>query len=377
MSRGSHPRIVITGALGFLGWHTAVRLRSVHGIEPVRLGRQGMQDPARLADELRRADAVIHLAGVNRAGTDAEVEQGNIQTARTLEAALGIAATKLRVVNANSIQAGNNTAYGQGKATASAVLRSATYAAGGFFDDVELPNLFGEHGRPFYNSFVATFCHQLANGVRPEIHTDREVALLHAQDAAECLISRALGKSAPVEGAQEIRSVGEILDILRQFNDTYARGEIPSLPDAFTVSLFNTFRSHLFPSHFPIRPQIHRDSRGDLFETVRVHGGGGMAFASTTEPGQKRGDHYHLTKIERFFVVSGHAEIALRKLYDDRVVRFTLGGDGPGFVDMPTMWAHNITNVGDERLVTMFWSDQLLDPHRPDQYPEPVEEASR
>ena len=39
-------------------------------------------------------------------------------------------------------------------------------------------------------------------------------------------------------------------------------------------------------------------------------------------PGATRGDHYHLRKVERFFVVKGTAEIALRRLYDDEVIRF-------------------------------------------------------
>jgi UDP-2-acetamido-2,6-beta-L-arabino-hexul-4-ose reductase len=76
--------------------------------------------------------------------------------------------------------------------------------------------------------------------------------------------------------------------------------------------------------------------------------------------------------VERFFVVKGEAEIALRRLLHDTVVRFRLSGSKPAFVDMPTLWVHNIKNVGDGELVTTFWGDQLLDLARPDQYPERV-----
>jgi len=44
----------------------------------------------------------------------------------------------------------------------------------------------------------------------------------------------------------------------------------------------------------------------------------------------------------------------------------------PIAVDMPTMWAHSITNVGTGELVTLFWSNELFDPERPDTYAEPV-----
>ena len=95
-------------------------------------------------------------------------------------------------------------------------------------------------------------------------------------------------------------------------------------------------------------------------------------FVSTTRPGQLRGDHYHLHKVERFFVVRGEAEISLRRLLHDDVITFRLSGEKPSFVDMPTMWVHNIRNVGSSELVTMFWADQLLDLENPDQYPEKV-----
>ena len=121
---------------------------------------------------------------------------------------------------------------------------------------------------------------------------------------------------------------------------------MPPLATRFEVNLFNTYRALRFPGMFPLSPQVHADQRGSLFETVRAHGGTGQAFVSTTVPGALRGDHYHLHKMERFFVVRGEAEIALRRLLHDDVVTFRLSGDRPSFVDMPTLWVHHIRNVG-------------------------------
>src|SRR4051794_32471766 len=83
-----HPRIAVTGGFGFLGWHTACRLRAVHGLEPVRLGREQLADPSLLRETLRDVDVVLHLAGVNRAETESEVEAGNVRLAESLAAAL-------------------------------------------------------------------------------------------------------------------------------------------------------------------------------------------------------------------------------------------------------------------------------------------------
>lgn len=366
-------KIAITGGHGFLGWHTACRLRAVHGVEPVRLGREDFADPARLVAALAAVDSVIHIAGVNRAESVEAVEQGNIDLARTLAEAIKGADRTIDVVFANSVQAEIDNAYGRGKAAAAAVLSDAVRAGGGHFADVLLPNLFGEHGRHGYNSFVATFAHEVAAGRVPTVSGDREIPLLHAQGAATALIA-GLGSDVRTVVPGEFREISEVLGLLRRIHELYAtRGEIPPLPGQFEVDLFNTYRAAAFPQMWPLAPQVHADNRGDLFETVRAHGGTGQAFVSTTHPGQLRGDHYHLHKVERFFVVKGEAEISLRRLLHDDVVSFRLSGDKPSFVDMPTLWVHNIRNVGDSELVTMFWADQLLDLDNPDQYPEKVD----
>ncbi len=105
-------------------------------------------------------------------------------------------------------------------------------AVGGSFADVLLPNLFGEHGRPAYNSFVATFAHAVAHGRSPTVTSDREVPLLHAQDAAE-----ALDQAVLAPRRRQVRPEGEprgchrgARALLRAFTPLYAaRGEIPDL----------------------------------------------------------------------------------------------------------------------------------------------------
>ena len=54
------------------------------------------------------------------------------------------------------------------------------------------------------------------------------------------------------------------------------------------------------------------------------------------------------------------------------MLRFRVSGTEPCVVDMPTMWAHDITNVGSDELLTAFWSNDLFDPEHPDTYGEPV-----
>lgn len=338
----------------------------------MRLGRQDFASLPTLVGKLKDVDAVIHVAGVNRADSDDEVESANVQLAEMLGEALAAQGRSLDVVYANSVQAELANSYGIGKARAAEVLGSAVRAAGGNFADLLLPNLFGEHGRPEYNSFVATFAHGVASGRAPSVSGDREIELLHSQSAAAALIA-AIGTNAREAVRGEPMRISAVLRFFQDIHRLYAvRGEIPDISTSMQLNLFNTYRAATFPAMWPIAQSVHGDNRGELYETVRAHGGAGMAFMSTTRPGQTRGEHYHLHKVERFFVVQGEAEIQLRRLLHEDVVTFRLSGKRPAFIDMPTLWVHNIRNVGETDLITMFWANQLLDPASPDQYPETV-----
>lgn len=360
----------MTGAGGFLGWHTrcAAHARGISS-EGIVLGDHFDIGAATIA--LSGVDRVIHVAGVNRADPE-EVHAGNVRFADQLAAALmHTDVPPATVVFANTIQSGNGTPYGESKRVASDVLRATAESIGAHFLDVRLPNLFGEHGRPFYNSVVATFCHQLASGARPVVDQDRELRLLHAQDAADGLLGGA--DATTLEAAGNSETVSELLDRLETIASTYSNGgQIPDIAHPFNRDLFNTYRAATFRLTPSIPLQRSSDRRGSFFEIVRAKGGPGQSSFSTTVSGVTRGQHYHRRKVERFTVLSGQAVIALRRMFTDEIVELQVTGDEPVSVDMPTMWAHKITNVGDDDLYTSFWANELFDPELPDTIAEAV-----
>jgi UDP-2-acetamido-2,6-beta-L-arabino-hexul-4-ose reductase len=330
-------------------------------------------DLPRLHEALTEVHAVLHLAGVNRAETEERLLD-NVLIAKQLTDSLDQAGAHPVVVYANSIQSGSATAFGESKQAAAEHLVAWGRMAGAPIADVHLPNLFGEHGRPNYNSVVATFCHLLAHGGKPEIVEDRLLQLLHAQDAVDSMLELVDRGAAGVFQPQGVPTkVSTLMDKLEGFHSLYTEGDIPDITDRFDRALFNTYRSFCFPDHYPIYPRVRSDARGELFESVRGHGSQCHVFLSSTRPGITRGDHFHRRKVERFLVLHGRAVIALRRLFDDRVVRFEVSGEKPAIVDMPTMWTQSITNTGSDDLTTLFWADEIFDPEQPDTYREPVE----
>ncbi|MCO4254749.1 polysaccharide biosynthesis C-terminal domain-containing protein [Pseudarthrobacter cellobiosi] len=364
-------KLALTGAGGFLGLHTRALVHSLGGSsEAIGLGDKFDLDQARTSVD--GSDRLLHLAGVNR-GADAEVRDGNLKFAKQLAEVLGsVASPPKEVVYANSVQAGNGSVYGEAKSEASDVLRVAAESAGAKFTDVLLPNLFGEHGRPFYNSVVATFCHVLQAGQLPEVKDDKELVLLHAQNAAEVLVG--IVDVDDMESLTTSRMVSEILGQLQGIAETYRNGDVPNIGSYFDRDLFNTYRSFRLQEHpdLPFALDRRADARGSFFEVCRSHGGDGQTSFSTTVPGITRGQHFHRRKVERFVVLAGTAQIAMRRLFTDEVLRFNVDGSTPVAIDMPTLWTHNITNTGDSELYTMFWTNDIFDPENPDTFAEEV-----
>lgn len=367
-------RIGVTGGYGFLGWHLACHLLAM-GADVRRLGRVDLAGPGvSCVDGL---DAVCHLAGVNR-GDDAAVRDGNITAARELMARIREATVPpRRVVYANSTQAGSESPYGESKHQAGVELREFCASESIEYFEAFVPNVFGEGGRPFYNSFIATFCHQLAKGETGKIVQDREVTLIHAQEVARILGAAATcGTPIPEPMPGVAITVSSALARLEAILASYTTATFPELEDPFDIDLFNTLRSALFAERGPVVPFTkHSDARGAFVEIVRSKGGG-QTSVSTTVPGITRGNHYHLRKVERFAVVQGSAVIEMRRLFSTEAQSYHVTGDEPVAVEIPTLHTHLITNTGNDQLLTLFWSNELFDPDRPDTYALPVDAAA-
>lgn len=364
-------RVAITGSRGFLGWHLQCALLAGGRHEAVPLGRDQMADAAALAAALEGCDALVHLAGMNR-GPEEELAHVNTTLARTVAKALEGSSVRT-VLHGNSIHAGTPSAFGRSKAAAADELARGAARAGAAFTDVLLPNVFGEGGRPHYNSVVATFCAELVAGRRPQVIEDREVPLLHAQDAVDVLVGALDGNGGPtLRPAGHRMAVSELLDHLEGMTGYARSGDFPDLSTPFRVALFTTFQSFCFPGSFPLPRTVHSDDRGTLFEAARAGATDTLSFVSTTVPGAVRGEHFHRRKIERFLVVDGEAEIRLRRLVTGEEVTFRVDGRRPQAVDMPTLWAHSLKNVGSGSLTTVFWTNRLLDAADPDTHRHPV-----
>ncbi len=370
-------RIVVTGARGLIGWHAHARLHAANcaasfkgaptPFEIVPLGHAEFDDDATLEAAITGAEAVLHFAGVNRAPDD-EVEAANPAIARRLVAACRAVEAAPHIVYANSTHASSDTPYGRSKRIAGDIL--SAYAPR--YTDLILPHIFGEGARPRYNNVTATLIDDILAGRPLQVNPDGKVSLCHAGSAAQAAIDAVVtGRAETVALEGRPLSVPDLCETLTGFHASMQANVYPDLSDPFDVALFNSYRAATYPDGWPRPLKLNTDARGTLFEAVKG-GGGGQTFLSTTEPGVTRGDHFHLSKVERFLVVQGDAVIRIRKVLSEEVWEYRVCGETPAPVDMPTLHTHSIKNVGTGPLLTLFWTHDLFDPVNPDTYADKV-----
>lgn len=370
-------RVGITGQAGFIGSHlyNSLRLNPEKYITVPFLD-EFFDDIQKLKSFVDSCDVIIHLAGVNRHHDLSELYAMNVALAEKLIASLADSKDRKHVIFSSSIQENVENSYGKAKRDAREMLSAWADRSNNSFSGLIIPNVFGAFGRPFYNSVVATFAHQLTHGITPKIDVDSELSLINVADLVTeilCIIDEKHVGKLVIKPRHQI-SVSKVLNLMMKFKEKYfLKGEIPQIANEFELQLFNVFRASIsLKEFFPFYYKINEDERGRFIEVARL-GIGGQVSYSTTKPGITRGNHFHTRKIERFSVVKGRAKISLRRIGTDEVIDFLLDESEPAFVDMPIWYTHNITNIGDSELITFFWINEPYNSSDPDTYFEAVE----
>ncbi len=367
--------IGITGQPGFIGTHLYNFLGLQKDIQRIDFKDEFFLDEVLLDDFVSKCDVIVHLAAINRHGDPNVIYEENVNLVKKLIDSCEKLGKTPHIIFSSSTQEEKDNLYGKSKKEGRRLFIDWANRTGALFTGLVIPNVFGPFGNPYYNSFIATFSHRIANNEKPEIQVDAEIDLIYVQNLVQVIYQKILEKKFEEEYlVPHIATVqvSKVLEKLYYFNDIYVnQGSFPNLDNYFDLCLFNTFRSYLGQEYFPRKLKLNTDERGTFVETVKALGQGQFSY-STTKPGITRGNHFHTRKVERFAVIQGKALIQLRRIGTDQVINYTLSGDNPAYVDMPVWFTHNITNTGQEDLVTLFWINEFFDPSDPDTFFEKV-----
>ena len=390
-------KVLITGAKGFIGKNLISTLNNIKdGKDKSFFFNESLEiyeydidtEPKLLSQYCSDCDFVFNLAGVNRPNNEDEFMNGNFGFAETLLDALKRAGNRCPVMLASSIQAELDNPYGRSKKAGEELFIAYGKEQGVDVFIYRFPNVFGKWCRPNYNSAVATFCNNIANGLPIKVNDGSvEMKLIYIDDlVAELIFALKGNPNKSEDGFCYVKQVhkkklGEIVELLYNFRDSRKNLSVPDMAaDSFNKKLYATYISYLPINQFSYPLKMNVDERGSFTEILRTAEHGQFSV-NVSKPGITKGNHWHHTKNEKFVVVHGHGLIQLRKVGVDEngqpypVVNYEVSGKKITVVDMIPGYTHNIINLSHtEDLVTFMWANECFDAEKPDTYFLQVEE---
>jgi len=374
-------RVLVTGSQGFIGKNLVVRLQE-SGCEAVRFDRGA--DIESLPALLGKVDAVVHLAGENRPAQLADFTTGNAELTTSLCRAVENSGRAIPLILASSFHAASHDApgtsefhrsYGRSKHQAEQAVE-ALAARGNPAAIYRLAGVFGKWCRPNYNSVVATFCHNIANGLPIQVN-DRStpVQLVYVDDVVSeflrALQGMASGLTRGAVAPEYNTTLGELADRIQSFRECRTNLTVDRVGTGLIRALYAAYVSYLPPADFAYDLPCDGDARGIFVELLKTTDSGQFSFF-TAHPGVTRGGHYHHTKTEKFVVVKGTARFGFRHILTDERHDIVASGDAPRVVETVPGWAHDITNIGTDEMVVLLWANEVFDKQRPDTIMAPV-----
>lgn len=369
-------KVLVTGADGFIGKNLCLHLSEREGVQVVCFTRN--ESLAGLPALLEGVDCVVHLAGINRPQDPAEFKQGNADLTEALCGALLQTGRAVPVIYSSSIQAGHDNPYGESKRAAEQAVFAYGQQSGAAVHVYRLPNVFGKWARPNYNSAVATFCHNISQGLPIQVNDPSAiVSLVYVDDVVKTFL-QAMDQKVGASGFADVApvyqiSVGDLAAQIEAFRDSRDSLITENVGTGLVRALYSTYVSYLQPEQFSYQVPKYGDERGVFVEMLKTREAGQFSFF-TAHPGITRGGHYHHSKTEKFLVIKGKACFRFRHMVTGEFYELLTDGEQPEIVETVTGWTHDITNVGDEEMIVMLWANEIFDREKPDTYARPVGE---
>lgn len=362
--------IAISGSDGFIGKHCKIYCKINNIKDVLFLNKKNLKEKE-TKKRINKCKSFIHLAGINRENQGNLVKK-NLEILKKHLNLLDQNTNLKNIIFTSSIHRNSNNDYAKSKLQCEKILKKFTNKKKINLKIIILPNVFGEFCKPNYNSVVATFSNNLMNNIECKININKHLKLIYVQDVVKNIFYNLNSKKKLLLTSKiKVISVKSLKKKLELYKQNYFLNQIPKFINDFDLNLFNTFRSYAFPNKLALNLKLHKDNRGSLWEVIKSEKKTNI-IVSTTKKGVERGNHFHTKKIEKFIILKGKAVIKFRYIFEKKIYKIKINSNKLKSIDIPSYCTHSLTNTNKEDLLTMFYSNEIFNPLKPDTYYEKV-----
>ena len=357
--------ILVTGSEGFVGKNLQFFLKEKKFSYYLFNKRNKIKD---LKILLNKSDTIIHLAGQNKGYKKGIFYKNNLEITQTLVKNLPKNKEKY-IIYASSIKSSEKNVYGITKKKTEEYLLKNRHIYNYQLSILKLPNLFGKWCKPNYNSVIATFCNNIANGKKIILNNGKKkIKFLYIDDLTEqifCLIKNKKKILFPVIKKTYIKSICYIAKKLKSFKEQNSLLNLNIFSNSFDKKLYSTFLTYLPTAEYSKKLKSSADKRGYFCELIKSNKYGQFSFF-TIKKNENRGGHYHSSKVERFFPVSGDGYIRFRSILNNKKIDIKFSEKKFIMIETIPGWSHQIFNTGSKECIFICWANENFNSKKPD-----------
>ena len=360
--------ILIIGSNGFIGKNLYTQLK-LQKKKVFSITKKTSKKDFQL--KINKADFIFHLAGSNREKNKKNFQKNNVDLTRKICDHLKHTKKKVKVVYSSTIHINKKNIYGKTKKKSEELLKKIKNKNIKVII-LRLPNVFGKWSKPNYNSAIATFCHKISRGEKIELKINKKITLYYIDDLINYLINLLKVDFISNKIITKFNNLKKtnLKFILKRLNyfKNLSSAELPNnISDNFVKKLYSTFIYFSPRNILNSTLKKNKDERGEFIELIKSKKIGQFSFLKIY-PNKVRGNHFHNTKIEYFYVLKGVVKFYYTDLFNNIKTSFIIRDQNTKRVVSIPGVLHKIKNIGNKDALLAIWTNEIFDANKPDTY---------
>lgn len=362
--------ILITGANGFIGRNLFYHIQNKSNFNCKKITKKTPKN--KYFKLLNKADIIFHFAGSNREKTKKNFYKNNIEFTKNICNCIKNTNKKIKLIYTSTIQINQKNTYGITKKKAeNELLKLQKKNKNINLNIYRLPNIFGKWAKPNYNSVVSTFCNKAIKNEELKIIKNEKISLVYIDDLVKNFLKKINGKENSkifheVNPKKKI-FVKELANKITKFNNDRMNSLIPNIKNSFDKKIYSTLLSFIDQKKGFYTVKKNFDDRGEFTELFKNSQFGQISFFSINQK-KTRGQHYHHTKTEKFYLISGKVKFEFKHILNKNKHSIIIDDKSEKVVMTIPGWSHKIKNIGTKKALFVSWVNEIFDIKKPDTY---------
>ena len=360
--------ILVTGSNGFIGKNLILNLKTINNYILLEHNRNDSLEG--LKDKIIKSSVIIHCAAEVKSKTKIKFRKNNIELTKKILEIINEFDKSIKIIYLSTKQVIKKNDYGITKKKSEQLIKFSKNKKINF-QILRLPNIYGKFAKVNHNSVVANFCYNISRNKKLYISNNKnKVDLLYVDNLINIILNFLRNdklinnKTVTIKKDFSI-TLSELINLILTFKLKSKNKYTPSFNSQNLKNLYATYVSYLPKHKRLLQIKSIRDGRGSFAELIKNNEFGQISLLKI-KSNQIRGNHFHNTKIEKFFIVSGKAEFKIRDINQNFDEYYLFDEKSSMFFEMPPGQIHSIKNIGNNELIIIIWSSEIYDKKKPD-----------